>query len=99
MLKVYSFNWATREYNGEDVADPNPLEPGTWLMPAYSTTKEPPEVAEGKRAVWDLEKEEWTIEDILPPKKELTTFKERYAAIPTYDLFGSQMIGDLFNGQ
>ena len=99
MLKVYSYNWATGEYLGEEVADPSPLEPGTYLMPAYSTTFAPPEVEEGKRAIFDLQKEEWYVEDIPVEIEGPRTFNERLAAIPSKNLVGDLTIGDLFYGQ
>jgi hypothetical protein len=97
MLKVYSYNWATGEYIGSDIADPNPLEPGNYLLPAYSTDKEPPAVEKGKRAVFDFEKQEWLVEDQPAPPPE--PFDESFLKVPMNSLLGDTTIGDLFSGQ
>jgi len=97
-MKVYGYNWATREYTGEDEADPNPLEPGKWLLPAYSTTKAPPELQQGQRALYDPETEEWTVEDNHASPMTGGTLEQNLAAIP-YTLGGDETIGDLFNAK
>jgi hypothetical protein len=98
-MKVYSYNWATGEYIGETEADFSPLEPGEWLIPAYATPKAPPDMNEfpGKRACFDVEKDDWVIENIPAPPKP--TMKEQLAKIPSDmdGLLGGPTIGDLFN--
>lgn len=62
-LKVYSFHPVSGEYVGEDIAFPNPLEEGQFLIPAYSTDVEPPNEQEGKIIVWNGS--EWYFKDIV----------------------------------
>jgi hypothetical protein len=96
MPKYYSFNWATREYIGEDEADPDPLTPGEWLLPAYSTFKAPPEeIGPDEQAVFDSETNEWKKEKLPPPPP--VEFEKKFAEIPVYSLVGDEMIGDLFD--
>lgn len=42
-MQVYTYNPVTGELIGISEADESPLEPGTFLMPAYSTEIAPPE--------------------------------------------------------
>lgn len=43
-MKIYNAHPETREYIGEGFADPDPLDIGNWLIPAYAY-KEPPPIA------------------------------------------------------
>jgi len=97
-MKVYSYNWATGEYNGETEAHDSPLEPGEFIYPAYTTAKAPPDMNEfpGKMSVFDSKLNEWHVEDIPPPPKP--EMAETLKQIPD-SLFGEMMIGDLFNGK
>jgi len=38
---------------GRSAADPNPEDPGAWLVPAYATTIRPPFVPEGCVAIFN----------------------------------------------
>lgn len=48
---AYSIDQYTREYIGETVADPSPLEPGVWLLPAHAYYEKPPEAGVNEKAV------------------------------------------------
>ncbi len=63
-MQIFHFDPVTKEYLGASQADESPLEPGVFLVPAYSTESEPPAVVDGQRAVFDGE---WRVEAI--PKK------------------------------
>lgn len=52
-MQVYNYNPITREFVGTEIADPNPLVEGEWLIPAHATTIEPPEHIEGSSRVFD----------------------------------------------
>lgn len=41
--KIYYYHYQTGEYFGEGFAEQSPLDPpGTWLIPMFATTTEPP---------------------------------------------------------
>ena len=70
---VYSYDPVTGEYLGTTTADPNPVEPGEYLMPAFTTTVQPPVPAEGHKAIW--QSDVWTevpVEFIAPQEEPLT---------------------------
>lgn len=46
-MKIYYFDEATRELLGEGRADPDPLDPGRFLVPSNATPIEPPEPRAG----------------------------------------------------
>lgn len=50
----------TGEYLGSGFADPDPREEGSWIIPAYATTVEPPTIPDGKIAVWSGSS--WSLE-------------------------------------
>lgn len=50
----YSFDPITGEYMGSGEADPSPLEPGVYLIPAHATTSKPP-IRKDKQAIVRLE--------------------------------------------
>lgn len=41
-MDIFHYSALTREYLGRDTADPDPLTPGNWLIPANATTTPPP---------------------------------------------------------
>lgn len=46
-MKIYFYDPVTGFFRFEGFADPSPLEPGAWLIPAYATPIEPPQVQDG----------------------------------------------------
>lgn len=69
-MRVYNYNevtgvllFADREF----FADPDPMTPGEWIVPGYSTKIEPPEIPEGKQAVFDVESQTWNLQDVPAP--------------------------------
>ena len=69
MKNAYSFHPETGVFIGVEFAQESPLEPGVFLLPAGATFVEPPQVAEGKQAIWGGGS--WAVEDIpLPPAPE-----------------------------
>lgn len=51
-MQIYNYHPETGEYLGPDMADPDPLDEGNWLIPAYSTTQEPPQPGVNQTAVF-----------------------------------------------
>ncbi|MDM0011992.1 hypothetical protein QTH87_06005 [Variovorax sp. J22P168] len=64
-MRVYCFDPATGVYTGESEADPSPLEPGCFLLPAFATFDPPPPAEEGMRAV--MVEGAWALEAIPAP--------------------------------
>lgn len=46
-MKIFHYDPATGFLCSEGLADPSPLEPGCWLVPAYATPFMPPDVDNG----------------------------------------------------
>lgn len=67
-MKVYNYNPNNKAYTFGEEADPDPLIPGRWLIPAHATTIEPPEVKEGEVACFNEDRQEWKIVKIEYPE-------------------------------
>jgi hypothetical protein len=50
-MDIFNYNPITHEFTGSGVADPDPLEPGKFLVPAYATTDPIPATGENQTAV------------------------------------------------
>lgn len=50
--RIFHYDPLTGAYLGFGYADPSPLEPGTWLLPAHCTETVPPTPGPGQIAVW-----------------------------------------------
>lgn len=62
---AYTYNPVTMEFVGESSVDESPLEPGVFLMPAYSTEVAPPNFnAEIHICYFDKESSTWKIQDV-----------------------------------
>lgn len=61
-MNIYNYYSESGLYLGSSVADESPLEPGTFLIPANSTTEAPPEDLIGKNRVFVSGS--WTYADI-----------------------------------
>lgn len=67
-MRIYHYNQTTGVFTGEDMADPSPLEPGVFLIPANATEIPPPPCPEGSRQVFVGGS--WLIEEIPIPEPE-----------------------------
>lgn len=67
---VYSFECATGLFNGITTAWESPLEPGVFLMPAYTTEIQPNITIPGKINRWDGKA--WVLEDEVNFPKPMT---------------------------
>lgn len=59
-MKIYHFHPVTKELLHHGQADPDPLEPGRWLVPAHATELSPPNAGDNQIAVfnggdWELQ--------------------------------------------
>jgi hypothetical protein len=63
-MKVYNYNPNNKVYTFEEEADPDPLIPERWLIPAYATTIKPPEVGENQIVIFREEEQEWEIKEV-----------------------------------
>jgi hypothetical protein len=64
-MDIWDYDRKTGVLLGRSAADPNPEEPGNWIIPAYATTVRPPFVPEGCVAIFNggLRADgEWRIE-------------------------------------
>ncbi|MGE4291387.1 MAG: hypothetical protein AB7E32_04165 [Desulfovibrio sp.] len=52
-MQIYHFDQQNVEYLGASLARPNPLEHGTFLIPANATMVNPPDTAAGRVACWN----------------------------------------------
>lgn len=59
-MQIYHYDPETLEYIGESVADPSPLEPGVWLIPAYATSVVP-DVAPNEGEILVYENNVWVL--------------------------------------
>lgn len=51
-MQIWHYHPATGLLLGTSEADPSPLEPGVWLIPAHATAELPPTAAAGEEAHW-----------------------------------------------
>ena len=65
-MRIYHYHPDTKQLMAADVADPNPLERGKWLVPAHATELEPPAAVEGKTR--HFVDGVWVYQDIAQPQ-------------------------------
>lgn len=56
---IYNADPVTGEFIGTSYADPDPLTPGNWLLPAHAYLEAPPAAGSAECAAWDGER--WTL--------------------------------------
>jgi hypothetical protein len=66
-MKIYHYN-EEGLFICEGYADPDPLRPGHWLIPAFATTIEPP--IPGENQIVRFQNDHWILEDIPVPEPE-----------------------------
>ena len=64
-MDIYNYDRDTGYYVGISQADPDPLNEGGWLIPAYAVTVAPPQFPVGKIPQWDGSK--WVVVDLPAP--------------------------------
>jgi hypothetical protein len=60
-MKVYTYDRETGFFLGESQADPSPMEPGKFLIPAFSTERKPPAETEEGIPAFDRVKGKWKL--------------------------------------
>ena len=65
-MRIYHYDHVTGEFLGAGSADPSPLEPDVYLIPANATDIAPPECGAGERSVFRAAA--WNIEAIPNPE-------------------------------
>lgn len=78
-MKIFNYDEDGR-FTFESEADPDPLQPGEWIIPARSTIKPLPKLGEGEYAVFDQQIDDRSIKQSPKPNIELVK-KERWNAI------------------
>ena len=58
---IYNAHPVTREFIGTGVADPDPLEPDNWLIPAYAYADAPPDIPSGHVAQRSMDGDSWQL--------------------------------------
>ena len=51
-MQIFHYHPATGAFLGEGRADPSPLEPDVWLVPAYATATAPLDAGDGEQVLW-----------------------------------------------
>ena len=64
-MDIWHHHPTTGRLLGAGVADPHPLEPGAWLIPAFAVAVPPPEPVEGYEIVWQADA--WVQREIPAP--------------------------------
>lgn len=66
---IYCYDPDTLFFTGVSAADPSPLEPGVFLIPAFATEVAPPSFSKGERAKFNETQKIWSVEKIpVAPK-------------------------------
>lgn len=68
MATLYHYHRETGELIGQSMADPDPMEPGRWLIPANATTLTPPAPGPGQFPAWNGA--DWVLRDLPQPAPE-----------------------------
>ena len=63
-MKIYNYDGVTHEFIDADEAEPNPLAPGEFLIPANATTIAPPSARAFEAAVFDPAEKRWGFVDV-----------------------------------
>ncbi|QBP75413.1 hypothetical protein E2K99_10500 [Herbaspirillum huttiense] len=71
-MQIYNFQPKTFMLLGIGNADEDPLSPGNWLLPAFSTEIAPPDVPDGQRAIFSIDDQVWRLEPIPEAEPEQT---------------------------
>ena len=65
-MKIFHYHPETGALLGEGTADPSPLEPGEWLLPAHATAIEPLHPNNNEQVIWV--NNNWQLRPIPEPE-------------------------------
>jgi len=65
-MKVYNYHPDTRVFRYEEDADPDPMVPGRWLVPAHATLITPPKIKQGEVLQFNQEDQVWDVLILKP---------------------------------
>lgn len=60
-MNIYHFDRVSSEFLGAGMADPDPLNPKGWIVPAHSTPKQPPPTDDNEAAIFDVSADRWLL--------------------------------------
>lgn len=63
LKKIYNYHPITLEYISEQFADPDPMDPGRYLIPKHATTIVPPPTILGKMLCFNIKEQKWFYDD------------------------------------
>ncbi|MCD4483532.1 tail fiber assembly protein [Chromobacterium vaccinii] len=73
---IYHYSEYNFEYFGIGKADPDPMDPGSWLYPAYTTTIKPPVTGTQEVAVFNRQAQQW---DVKPDWRKVSLWSKTSA--------------------
>jgi len=89
-MQIYNYDRESGEYLDACEADPDPMTPGAYLIPAHATAIAPPEVRALQAAVFDPESQSWRSVDVSYrlADAQLRELSRRLAEVgPLFDAF------------
>lgn len=89
-MLAYNYDPQTGEYLGAEEAEPNPLEPGEFLIPGHATRVAPPATGADEAPFFSAEENAWRVADVGYRRAErvLDEIRQRLAAIgPLVDAY------------
>jgi hypothetical protein len=106
-MKIFHYHPETGAFLGEGTADPSPLEPGKWLVPAHATAIEPLHPNNDEQVIWV--NNNWQLQPIpepeppsepeptepLPPTPSYTAFWDALLASTVYASIRTQSMASL----
>ena len=67
-MNTFHYDRATGKYLGSSPADPDPMQPGEFLIPAFAVAIAPPDIPEGHDAYWLGD--DWELRPLPEPEPE-----------------------------
>jgi hypothetical protein len=89
-MLAYNYDPQTGEYLGAEEAEPNPLEPGEFLIPGHATKVAPPATGADEAPFFSTDENAWKVVDVGYRRVErvLDEIRQRLAAIgPLVDAY------------